>query len=310
MKILLIRNDNIGDLICTTPAIEALRKAYPDAIIDIVVNSLNECVVYQNPFINQIFSYTKTKHKKSILDKIRVFFEKCLVCLKIWQQRYDVAVVFRTHYSPSAMLFARLGAKRVIAVDSDKRPQKVITDKIKFNGMHEIIFCCEILKPLGVKYDNEKTLYVPKNPISDFKDFVFFHISAREPRNILSDKKILAILEFLKTKFSLIAITAENRDFANHISKISNVKYVETLNIDDLANILGAAKFAITLEGGVSHLAPTLGVKTLVIFGSQQPERWAPIYSKGKCIFLCDNSRMAENVQNELIFDTIKREFI
>jgi len=40
-KILLVRNDNVGDLICTTPAIEALRKKYPDAQIDIVVNSYN-----------------------------------------------------------------------------------------------------------------------------------------------------------------------------------------------------------------------------------------------------------------------------
>jgi len=27
-KILLVRNDNVGDLICTTPAIEALRMLY------------------------------------------------------------------------------------------------------------------------------------------------------------------------------------------------------------------------------------------------------------------------------------------
>ncbi|HDX6325756.1 TPA: lipopolysaccharide heptosyltransferase family protein, partial [Campylobacter fetus subsp. venerealis] len=39
MKILLIRNDNIGDLICTTPAIEALRKHFRNDQIDIVVNS-------------------------------------------------------------------------------------------------------------------------------------------------------------------------------------------------------------------------------------------------------------------------------
>ena len=36
MKILLVRNDNFGDLICTTPAIEALRKKYPDAKIRVL----------------------------------------------------------------------------------------------------------------------------------------------------------------------------------------------------------------------------------------------------------------------------------
>jgi heptosyltransferase-3 len=50
MKILLVRNDNIGDLICTTPAIEALRKKYPKAQIDIVVNSYNFVAINNNPF--------------------------------------------------------------------------------------------------------------------------------------------------------------------------------------------------------------------------------------------------------------------
>ena len=41
-KIHLVRNDNIGDLICTTPAIEALRKKYPNNQIDIVINRIKE----------------------------------------------------------------------------------------------------------------------------------------------------------------------------------------------------------------------------------------------------------------------------
>ena len=57
MKILLIRNDNIGDLICTTPAIEALRKHFRNDQIDIVVNSYNECVIKNNQFINKISIY-------------------------------------------------------------------------------------------------------------------------------------------------------------------------------------------------------------------------------------------------------------
>ena len=41
-KILLVRNDNVGDLICTTPAIEALRKKYPNNQIDIVVKMMKK----------------------------------------------------------------------------------------------------------------------------------------------------------------------------------------------------------------------------------------------------------------------------
>ena len=55
MKILLVRNDNIGDLINTTPAITALRKYYPSAQIDILVNTENQSAIFNNPAINQIY---------------------------------------------------------------------------------------------------------------------------------------------------------------------------------------------------------------------------------------------------------------
>ncbi len=64
MKILLVRNDNIGDLINTTPAITALRKYYPKAQIDILVNTENQSAIFNNSNINftesTIKSYTKS----------------------------------------------------------------------------------------------------------------------------------------------------------------------------------------------------------------------------------------------------------
>ncbi|PJA81644.1 MAG: glycosyl transferase, partial [Nitrospirae bacterium CG_4_9_14_3_um_filter_44_28] len=38
-RIIFIRRDNIGDLVCTTPAIRAVREKYPDAKIGILVNT-------------------------------------------------------------------------------------------------------------------------------------------------------------------------------------------------------------------------------------------------------------------------------
>lgn len=54
-KILFIRRDNIGDLICTTPAIHTVRKEYPDAKIGILVNSYNADAIINNPDIDEIY---------------------------------------------------------------------------------------------------------------------------------------------------------------------------------------------------------------------------------------------------------------
>ena len=306
MKILLIRNDNIGDLICTTPAIEALRKAYPSAQIDIVVNSLNAPVVQNNPFLNRIFIYTKPKHVRKFSQKIGAFFKKAKICLKIALSGYDVAVIFRSSYSSSASLFAKISrAKTIIGVGK----KGFINEKVEFENEHEVMFCFKLLAPLGVKFGDEKTLFMAQNSRDDFRDFVFFHISSRVRENALSEDKILQIIEFLKSKFKRVLITAENSEFGDRISQISGAQYLKTANFSELADFLSTARALITLDGGVAHLGPALGIKTIAIFGKTAQNRWAPTYARAKCVVLQDESFLAENVKNEEIFNAIKKEF-
>ena len=61
MKILVIRHDNIGDLIVTTPLFRALRERFPDARIDALVNSYNRPVLDHNPDLSQIHVYTQLR---------------------------------------------------------------------------------------------------------------------------------------------------------------------------------------------------------------------------------------------------------
>lgn len=40
-KILVVRRDNIGDLICTTPLLHAIRLRYPSAYVAVLMSSYN-----------------------------------------------------------------------------------------------------------------------------------------------------------------------------------------------------------------------------------------------------------------------------
>src|SRR5262249_6206403 len=59
---LVIRRDNIGDLVCTTPLIAALRRRYPEAWIAALVNHYAAPVLDNNPDLDAVFSYEKAKH--------------------------------------------------------------------------------------------------------------------------------------------------------------------------------------------------------------------------------------------------------
>jgi heptosyltransferase-3 len=63
-RILVIRRDNIGDLVCTTPLLRSLRRQLPNARIDCLVTRYNQAVLQDQPDIDSLYAYTKAKHRQ------------------------------------------------------------------------------------------------------------------------------------------------------------------------------------------------------------------------------------------------------
>ena len=307
-KILLVRNDNIGDLICTTPAIEALRKKYPDNQIDIVVNSYNYDAIHKNPFINKIYCYTKPKHKKNIFDKIKAGIGKLKILLDIRKEKYDVVIIFRGGYSKSAELFAKItNAKFKLGVKNLKGKDNFNLHVEVQKDAHEVEFCFNCLKEFNVIYNNENTrFYINEKNITKYNEYnniLIFHISARMRDNQLEYKKLENIINSLNEK---IYITAEPKDFniAKKLAKQTKAIFVQTTSFLDLGAFVKKAKLFITLEGGSMHLAPAIGIKTIALFGKSNVNTWYPWEYKE--LVIKSLNKKANDIDENLVIKRIK----
>ncbi|WP_428027031.1 glycosyltransferase family 9 protein [Arcobacter sp.] len=308
-KILLVRNDNVGDLICTTPAIEALRKKYPDNQIDIVVNSYNYSAIDKNPFIDKIYCYTKPKHKKGFFEKVKAALGKLAIIINIIKEKYDVVVVFRSDYSKSAELFSNItNAKYKVGVKNLKGKDNFNIHIPVDNTKHEVEFCFDCLKEFGVNYDNENTFfYVPKEQIEKYVKYnnaILFHISSRRENNKYKNEKFIKIINSLGLEN--ILISAEPEDFLNAelIAKKTNAKFIKTSSLIDLAGLIKNVKLFVTLDGGAMHVAPALGVKTISISGETNMDKWYPWGYKD--LVIQNESRIANTIKDKLISNKIK----
>ncbi len=83
MNILIIKLSSIGDCLLATPAIESIRKGYPDSFITWLVEDKAEDIALLNPHIDEVIIIDKKKFKiKDYLSLIR----------KLRSRRYDLSI--------------------------------------------------------------------------------------------------------------------------------------------------------------------------------------------------------------------------
>ena len=310
-KILLVRNDNIGDLICTTPSIEALRKAYPNNQIDIVVSSYNFDAINQNPFVDKIYCYTKPKHKSTLLDKIKAGLGKLKMLIDIKKENYDVVVVFRSGYSKSAELFSNItDAQYKIGVKNQKGKDNFNIHVDVKNGEHEVEFCFNCLKEFGVNFNKEKTFYnideQLTNKYKDYADYILFHISSRIQENQYTKENFKEVIDKLNIKNILISAEPVDFDNAKWLDENTKAQFIKTSSLNDLGGLIKNVKLFITLDGGAMHLGPAVGTKTISISGKTDMDKWHPWGYKE--LVLQNENKNANDIKTLRIVQLIQEE--
>ncbi len=89
-NILLVRLDAIGDMVMTSGFIRELRRNYPLARIDMVVNPLVAPMVELCPHVDSIFTFDRKLFLQDLaacLDRMRDLCQNAL-----WEKKYDLAI--------------------------------------------------------------------------------------------------------------------------------------------------------------------------------------------------------------------------
>lgn len=103
-KILILRYDRIGDIIVTTPVIEALRNAAPHIVIGVFASAANSGLIRHNAHVNHI--YVVSNNWIALVREI----------LRARKERYDVVLNFIFNRTTSGGILANLIAPRGIKI--------------------------------------------------------------------------------------------------------------------------------------------------------------------------------------------------
>ena len=293
MKILVIRRDNIGDLVCTLPLVRQLREMFPEAWIGVLVTSYNAEVLRANPDVNAVFTYTKSKHLAKGESALVAMWARLRQLWSLRCEKLDLVLLPASGAQTSARRMARLvGARRVVVQDD------VLADSV---ALHEVQRASNILKVLGYAgktppvariVPRDDLLEAAKTRLENSPEVVGLHISARKPSQRWSAERFVALIQRLHAqrpglRFALFwAPGAEDNPLHpgddGKAQEILDgcaglpVTAMPTRQLAELIAGLAACSKVVCSDGGHMHLAAALGKPIVCLFGKSDAKRWHP----------------------------------
>jgi heptosyltransferase III len=300
-SILIIRRDNIGDLVCTTPLIGALRRRYPQAHIAALVNTYNRPVLEGHPDLDAVYAYAKAKHRLPGQSRLAVYWDKFVLMRKLRARRFDYALLAAPDPGASALRLARWiapahvagYAERTGAVDLALPPGAV-------KAVHEVEQVFRLAALFGIEGEPGK-LSIAVDPAArgrasaglgeraPGRKLIALHISARKPSQRWPVERYAQLMHALGTEADFLLLwspgaadhpqhpgdDARAQAVADAAGKLRLTAY-PTQELKDLAAALSLADYVICSDGGAMHIAAALGKPILCFFGDSDAKRWHP----------------------------------
>lgn len=307
MNILVIKRDKIGDLLLTTPMLRHLRQRLPQARIHLLCSDYNAWVVADNPDVDRVWVYRRTRVGKKV--RWGATLAQAWQLLQLRRYRFDVALVAGGEESTRAIRRAvYAGARHIVGYCKSEQGCKGLTDPLpEPTAMHEIERMLNLLGPLGIPAPSER-LYPEYRLPRGWNDwalgwlkvqglgrgaYVVMGLGARRAKRQPAAEQVLRWSAWLKRRHGLDTVfmwTPGKSDNPLYPGDDAVAEPVVTQGVGCIhpfrgplmpaLGLIGNARTSLFPDSGLMHFAAASEGDVLGLFADPQvsppPERWAP----------------------------------
>jgi heptosyltransferase-3 len=291
MKILVMKFRNIGDVLLITPLLSNLKRAYPNALIDVALNKGTEEMITLNPNVNDIIIYDRELVKSQ--KGIKRIFSEIKFALDIRQKRYDL-IINLTEGDRGAQLSMISGAKTKIGYKNNKNIllKNVFDINLPPQELrHTIETNLDVLRMLDIPIQDKKVeiFWSSKdenkvNALLPKKEFVHIHPVSRWLFKCLDDTTVAKIIDYCKNElgYEVVLTSAPVKQELDKISSIlklckSNpLSLAGKLSLKETAYLNSKAKFFIGVDTAIMHISAANDIPVLAFFGPSGTFHWGP----------------------------------
>jgi ADP-heptose:LPS heptosyltransferase len=280
-RILLIRPGGIGDMTVLLPILQDIRRALPDAVVDIVCERRNV----------EVLSLVNMENRALVYDASPLAFLR-----RITGQTYDVAIDFEQfhHFSAVFALLCRAPVRVGFKVNPHRNPLYTHLVGYDLDGPEATQFR-GLLAPLGISGSPMQAGWkLPAPPLPEKtrgaveagagrSGFAVIHASARQRHKRWGRAGFAELAGRLYREHGLSAVllgSAADRAEIEAITDMLNGSGVPVLplagmlTLRDSCAVIAAAALFVGIDSGLAHLATAVDTPTVVLFGATDPRKW------------------------------------
>ncbi len=268
VKYLVVRFSSIGDIVLTTPVIRCLKTQVDGAKIHYVTKKQFVPIISNNPYIDQIHSFSGNLN--ALIRELK-------------NEHFDYIIDLH-HNLRSALLKSRI---RTLSFSFPKlNVQKWLLVNLKINRLpdrHIVDRYLKTVRLFDVKNDNlgldyfipEEDIVKPESlPVEFRKGYIAFAIGGLHTTKKLTAEKIFGICKEVDKPVVLLGGKEDRETGCEIAEKAGNTIYnaCGMYAINQSASLVQQAILVITHDTGLMHIAAAFRKKIISIWGNTIPE--------------------------------------
>ena len=285
-KVLFIRIDRIGDLVLSTPALRALKQAFPHSELVVLASPSNNPLIFNNPNVDHLVVYDR---QGRLIDRIKVI-------QKLRESGFDLAIDPYADYELETALIAFFsGAKKRVGYASYGREVffNINSPKIKVN-QHFVDLTLGIVKSLGIKANGKKLeIFLAddekkwaKNSLKERgvggKPIVGIHPGGYYESQRWLPERFSELVNYLqqgRESDPIIFGGPRDKELINRICSMVNSEVLTYMTTDLrlLTALVSCCCVLVCNNSGPLHIAVALNIPTISFMGPTDKNLWMPI---------------------------------
>lgn len=313
MNILIVKLSAIGDVIHTLPALNAVRKKYPDAHITWLVEEATYSVIKGHKALDKIIVSRRKTWLKGFAGRfcLKNIREACSFIKELRDTRYDLILDFQALLKSGVLIGLARGRRKIgfdKGMDHQEHSYIFLNERIKPVDMevHALTRGMMLLESIGI-HSREAVFNVPiSDRDRDAADDLLMQHGIKAPKALVAinpmakwETKLWDNLKFSSLAERLIKQANADVIFTGGMEDHEAIEYIISNMKTRAANLAGKTdlktlaalyektSIVVSTDTGPMHLAAAIGTPVVALFGPTAPWRTGP-FGPGHTIIKAD----------------------